>query len=330
MRSIRSVAIVVSAGVALSMAIAVGAVAQTSAPAVSPTVPSASKTIQVTFVNAEVVRTRLQQYKGDDRTREIALREMFLNAGCEAKNLSEQAVPHQKQPNVICVLPGVSHDTIVVGAHFDHVPAGDGVVDNWSGAALLPTLLQSLARHPRQHTFTFVGFTGEEDGLVGSDFYVSRLNREQISDIQAMVNLDTMGLGPTLVWASQSDPLLVLGLRRMAMSLKLPLEVMNVDGFGESDEESFIRQKVCTVTVHSLTPSTAHILHHKEDTFSAIQFDDYYSTYRLLAGYLTQLDTEPVEAGHICKTKAIERPGVRGAMDRWRNFPRGSVARLLH
>ena len=60
----------------------------------------------------------------------------------------------------------------------------------------------------------------------------------------------------------------------------------NVDGFGESDEESFIRKKVCTVTIHSVTSETAH-------------------TYHLLAAYLAVLDAQLVSDGHVCKAKPI-------------------------
>ncbi len=60
---------------------------------------------------------------------------------------------------MICVLPGNSEKVIIVGAHFDHVSDGSGVVDNWSGASLLPSLYQALKDHPRKHTFIFIGFT---------------------------------------------------------------------------------------------------------------------------------------------------------------------------
>ena len=66
----------------------------------------------------------------------------------------------------------------------------------------------------------------------------------------------------------------------------LSTDLVNVDGFGESDEESFIRQKVCTITIHSLTSETAHVLHNTADNPSAVRFHDYYDTYRLLATYL--------------------------------------------
>jgi hypothetical protein len=42
--------------------------------------------------------------------------------------------------------------------------------------------------------------------------------------------------------------------------------------------------------LHSLTPQTLHILHSADDNMKALQMDDYYDTYRLLALYLALLD----------------------------------------
>jgi hypothetical protein len=81
--------------------------------------------------------------------------------------------------------------------------------------------------------------------------------------------------------------------------MKLPFSGMNLDGFGESDEESFIREKVCALVVHSLTPSTAHVLYSSDDNPKAIHFKEYYETYKLLAAYLTVYDTQP-SAGRTC------------------------------
>ncbi len=203
-------------------------------------------------VSRETVQQRLDQYKGNDTRREAALKAMFAEVGCGG--VREQAVPGRRQPNVICVLPGSTPEEIVVGAHFDHVAAGDGVVDNWSGASLLPSLYQALANAPRKHTYVFVGFTGEEEGLLGSKFFVGQMTPEEIGRISLMVNLDTLGLGPTEVWVKQSDPLQVNLLAGVARAMKVSVRGMNVDGFGESDEESFIRRKVCVLMVHSLTP----------------------------------------------------------------------------
>jgi Peptidase family M28 len=253
-----------------------------------------------------IIQQRLNLYKGNDTRREKALKELFLAANCNPANLSEQSVPTRKQPNVICVLPGTTAATIIIGAHFDHVDEGDGIVDNWSGASLLPSLFQTLAVATRKHTFIFIGFTGEERGLVGSNFYVSQLKPEQVADIQAMINLDTLGLGPTEVWASQSDPRLVNTIAAMAHSINLPITAMNVDGFGESDEESFIARNVCSLMIHTLTPTNAHILHHPADNPTAIHQSDYYKTFRLLAGYLPALDDLTYPVGHTCTAKPID------------------------
>jgi hypothetical protein len=86
----------------------------------------------------------------------------------------------------------------------------------------------------------------------------------------------------------------------------LPVGGVNIDGFGESDEESFIGKKVCAVVVHSLTLQTAHVLHRPDDNPSAMHFEDYYDTYRLMAAYLTVLDAQLTAGGHVCTAKPVE------------------------
>jgi Zn-dependent M28 family amino/carboxypeptidase len=241
-------------------------------------------------VKSQVVEQRLKSYSGNDSEREAIVKNLFQSAGCADGKLTEQAVKGSKQPNVICVLKGSTDSVIVVGAHFDHVDAGDGVVDNWTGASMLPSLYQALKTEPRKHTFVFVAFSAEERGLVGSRFYVSSLSADEVKKIDAMVNMDTLGLGPTEVWASRSNQKLVQTLSGVAHALKLPLTGVNVDGVGQSDEESFIDRKVPTITIHSLTKETLRVLHSSKDNYSAVHFDDYYNSYRLLSGYLVLLD----------------------------------------
>jgi Iap family predicted aminopeptidase len=252
----------------------------------------ASQVAQVRFsiVDSQLVEQRLKSYKGNDSEREATIKNLFQSAGCPAEKLVEQPVKGLKQSNVICILPGNTDSTIVVGAHFDHVAAGDGVVDNWSGASMLPSLYEALKTDLRKHTFIFVAFAGEEKGLVGSRFYVSNLTPVQQKKIDAMVNMDTLGLGPTEVWVSRSDQKLVSALHGMALGLKLPLTGVNVDGVGISDEESFIHDKIPTITIHSLTKGTIRVLHNSRDNYDAVHFDDYYNSYRLLSGYLVLLD----------------------------------------
>lgn len=99
----------------------------------------------------------------------------------QPEQLVELPVKHTPAPNVACTIPGESSRVIIVGAHFDYVERGKGVVDNWSGASMLPSLLEAIAKEPRRHTYLLIGFTDEEQGLVGSTFVTSRKSSGRVS-----------------------------------------------------------------------------------------------------------------------------------------------------
>jgi aminopeptidase-like protein len=246
---------------------------------------------QYTELRRDVIEDRLRQYADRNPVREATLKRLFEEAGCGGERLQEQPVPHAASPNVICTLPGIGNGVILVGAHFDHVRDGDGVVDNWSGASLLPSLYQSLSARPRQHTYVFISFTDEEKGFVGSDFYAKRLTNGEVSRIQGMVDIDTLGLGPTEIWVSNSDPGLVGQMFEVASAMKLPVQSMNVDKYGNSDGRSFSRREIPIITLHSVTPETFGILHTRKDNLAAVKLDDYYDSYKLIAAYLAALDS---------------------------------------
>ena len=253
---------------------------------------SAAAQVQFQVLDREVIAARLEGFSRTNDQREAILKQMFMQSGCKDDKLSEQSVNSKLPPNLICVLPGETNAVILVGAHSDHVNAGDGVVDNWSGASLLPSLYYSLSNIPRKHTFVFVNFTAEEKGLVGSEFYAGKLSPEQRSKIEAMVNLDTLGLAPTEVWATHADTILLNALAGIANAMKLPVSVMNVDQVGTSDSESFAKYKIPRITIHSVTQQTLPILHSSKDKLNEIKMDDYYASYRLMVGYLAFLDTD--------------------------------------
>jgi hypothetical protein len=245
--------------------------------------------LKFVLVKREVVESRLKSFSRNDTERESILKTMFGEAGC-SEHISEFRVKHVKQPDLICVLPGASQDVIFVGAHFDHADAGEGVVDNWSGASLLPSLYEGLRRNPTRHTFIFISFSGEEKGELGSEAYVNGMSKEDVARSMAMINSDSLGLGPTAVWLSHADPQLASKLAAVAQALKLPISGVNVEEVGTSDSEQFARRKIPRIMVHSLTQKTLPILHSSRDKLTAIQLDDYYSSYHLLAAYLTYLD----------------------------------------
>lgn len=250
-----------------------------------------AQTFRFSLTARETIEARLREYGGTNIERGARLKRMFVDVGC-GEHVSEQPVKYSKAPNVICVLPGTSDRVIIVGAHFDRVSAGDGVADNWSGASLLPSLYEAVKIDPRQHTYVFIGFTDEEKGLVGSRFYARKLTREQVAATDAMINLDTLGLAPSAVWASRSDKRLTKGLAGVATYLKVPLSGVNFERVGSSDSESFAARKIPRLTIHSLTQKSHDkgILHTRKDKLSVMNLDDYYDTYHLVAGYLVYLD----------------------------------------
>ncbi len=250
--------------------------------------------VQIQFepVPQSVVEQRLRAVGDKNSSREVELKELFKEAGCSETQLTEQVVERKRPPNLACILPGGSDATIVVGAHFDHVNVGRGVVDDWSGAALLPSLLASLKSSPRKHTFLFVGFTEEEKHLLGSTYYVKHLDHEQTSRIRAMVNLECLGLTATKVWADHADPRLLSALLNVARGMNLPIQGVNVERVGDDDADSFRHRHVPTITLHSVTQETWPILHSKRDDFPAINANAYYSSYRLITAYLVYLDSE--------------------------------------
>jgi Zn-dependent M28 family amino/carboxypeptidase len=262
-------------------------------------------------VAREVIEKRLQTYAGNNKQREATLKQLFADAGCVGDHVSEQRVKESKLPNVICTLPGSSDRVIIVGAHFDHVSQGDGVVDNWSGASLLPSLYEAIHSEPHQHTYIFIGFTDEEKGEIGSEFYAHQMSRQQIAITDAMVNMDTLGLSTTKVGVSHSDNRLISALLEVARQLNVPVAGMNVEQVGSTDSEQFARRAVPSITIHSLTQESwnARILHTDKDKIAKINLDDYYQTYRLMAVYLAYLDslTKPGPTGKEPHLKGVNQ-----------------------
>jgi hypothetical protein len=251
---------------------------------------AANVPIQFDTLSADQINQRLSNFKNTNSEREQEIHALFEEAGCRGDNLAEQAVKHAHDPNVVCTLPGQSKTQIVVGAHFDFVNKGQGVVDNWSGCSLLPSLYQSLKGSSRRHTFVFAGFTDEEKGLVGSKFYVHELTKDDLRLVRAMINLDSVGTGPTKFELDRGDKLLADSLATVANSRHLPWSVVNVHQVGLSDSDSFQDRHVPTLMIHSITQETLPILHSARDQMAAIHLTDYYDTYRLVASYLAYLD----------------------------------------
>jgi len=180
--------------------------------------------------------------------------------------------------NVIGVIPAKPSDgrvgsesgekeTIVIGAHYDHlgfgwphVEKGDegqlhpGANDNASGVALLMELARVFGKTGGlKRTLVFVAFTAKEVGFRGSEHFVSERRAATAEKIVGMINLDTIGnVG--------SRPLIVLGggsaqewppLLREA-GVASGVSVLPLPGtFGASDHVSFIKNGIPAIQLFS-------------------------------------------------------------------------------
>ena len=97
--------------------------------------------------------------------------------------------------NVLADTGGRADRTVVVGAHLDSVSEGPGINDNGSGsAAILEIALQlkELGIEPRNRV-RFAWWSAEENGLLGSEYYVKELSKREIKDTMANLNFDMVG-----------------------------------------------------------------------------------------------------------------------------------------
>jgi aminopeptidase YwaD len=96
--------------------------------------------------------------------------------------------------NVIGSLPDATC-RIIVGGHYDSVPAGPGANDNASGTAVTLEMARVLAARGEADDICFVLFGAEELGLVGSTYYVDDLSSEELGAIDAMLDFDMLAVG---------------------------------------------------------------------------------------------------------------------------------------
>lgn len=107
--------------------------------------------------------------------------------------------------NVVAYMDNKATHTVVIGAHFDHLGMGgegslhrgeaavhNGADDNASGVALMLNLADRLKGINTNSNYLFIGFSGEESGLLGSAFYV-RNPTIDTKKVRYMINLDMVG-----------------------------------------------------------------------------------------------------------------------------------------
>ncbi|KAF1810153.1 Zn-dependent exopeptidase [Eremomyces bilateralis CBS 781.70] len=93
--------------------------------------------------------------------------------------------------NVLATTKGGDQDNILaVGAHSDSVAEGPGINDDGSGICGLLEVAKDLARFKTKNAVRFGWWSGEEEGLLGSTYYVATLSEPEAAKIKAYLNFD--------------------------------------------------------------------------------------------------------------------------------------------
>ena len=195
----------------------------------------------------------------------IGLRSVEVDGGYMQHFVARSAqMAHAGQPdgvrtqNVVAMVPGrdpaLRGEYVVIGAHFDHLGHSaanamdpeakdairNGADDNASGTAAVLELARLFAARPARRSILVAHFSGEELGLLGSQWFVDH-PPVPLDSVAAMVNFDMVG-------RLRNDKLIVYGVAT-ARELAALVDSANVaprlaisavgDGFGPSDQSSF-------------------------------------------------------------------------------------------
>ena len=108
--------------------------------------------------------------------------------------------------NILGFINNNASKTIVVGAHYDHLGFGaegslykgedkaihNGADDNASGVAVMLNLVSKLNNSNTNNNYLFMAFSGEEMGLLGSNYFVKNATIH-LDSINYMLNMDMVG-----------------------------------------------------------------------------------------------------------------------------------------
>lgn len=253
----------------------------------------------------------------------LGLTPMGTNGFFQEFTVSKPSNPHEEAVigtdgagvtgrNVVAFLDKKAEKTIVIGAHFDHLGMGgqgslhrgdsaihNGADDNASGTAALLALAKIFKYETLKSNILFIAFSGEENGLWGSNYFVKNPTID-LKSVNYMINMDMVGrLNPEKslavhgVGTSPSFPPVLDPIN--ADSLKL---VPSESGVGPSDHTSFYLQDL--PVLHFFTGQHADY-HKPSDDADKINYEGLVQVIRYISRLIAGLDAEPKLA--FTKTK---------------------------
>lgn len=221
--------------------------------------------------------------------------------------------------NVIGFMDNNAETTIVIGAHYDHLGMGgegslyrgetkaihNGADDNASGVAVMLNLVKELQNKNTHNNYLFISFSGEELGLLGSNYFVKNptINLENIN---YMINMDMVGR------LNEEKVLAVFGVgtspifSQTLFSNKTDFSITEKEsGVGPSDHTSFYLMDL--PVLHFFTGQ--HEDYHKpSDDIEKLNFEGMEDITQYILAVITDLDDGPKLKFRKTKNESDEVP----------------------
>lgn len=198
--------------------------------------------------------------------------------------------------NTVAEIRGVSHpeQVVLLGAHLDSWDLGTGATDNGAGAiAVLEAarMLKAVGARPAR-TIRFVLFTGEEEGLLGSQEYAER-HMAELKNYQAVLVVDN-GTGRIEGISLQGHD----DLRDAWRALFAPIAslgpfVVRARNKTGTDHLSFVPYGVPSFNYDQLSRGYGHTHHSQADTFDHVVVQDVEQIATVMAVNAYELATIP-------------------------------------
>jgi hypothetical protein len=227
----------------------------------------------------------------------------------------------RRTQNVVAILngsdPAYRNRYIVIGAHFDHLgratrysmdpQAGDairnGADDNASGTAAVLQLARMLSISRPRHSVVFVNFSGEEEGLLGSQYFVDN-PPFPVDSIVAMFNFDMVGRltdDKLFVYGTGTATELPAIVDSANLTLVSALSIQGGgDGFGSSDHSSFYAKNI--PVLHFFTDSHADY-HRATDDVEKINAAGEARVVNLAFEMIKSVDRRPARLSFVRSTR---------------------------
>lgn len=224
--------------------------------------------------------------KNADRLESV--KKLFKEMGATDDNIKVEKLDNVQ--NVIVTMKGKTDDTVIVGAHYDKVEKGCGIIDNWTGIVLLAHLYRSVSQTAPEKTYVFVAFDREEEGLKGSAAMAKRIPKEERGKYCSMVNLDSFGMGYPLILENASSSNMVKFAKELGTELKATVNTLSLAGVADADSTSFKEKDIPAITISALSAKWADVLHSPNDKLENVLPSSVRVGYMYSLNYLVKIE----------------------------------------